>query len=74
MSAYGPFTVAAPRGYRWGMKKQRFWNTDLIELFKLWFSDMGTFLMTLVMFVGLSLPVVIPALIMWYLLSINWTP
>ena len=74
MSGYVPFTVAAPPGYRSGMKKQRFWNTDLIELFKLWFSDMGTFLMTLVMFVGLSLPVVIPALIMWYLLSINWTP
>lgn len=55
------------------MKKQNFWNIDLIELFKLWISDMGTFLMTFLMFVGLSLPVVIPALIMWYLLSINWS-
>lgn len=54
------------------MKKQRFWNIDLIELFKLWGSDMSTFLMTALMFVGLSLPVLIPALIMWYLLSINW--
>jgi len=34
---------------------------------------MGTFLMTALMFVGLSLPVVIPALIMWYLLSTNWS-
>jgi hypothetical protein len=54
------------------MKNQRFWNVDLIELFKLWSSDMSTFFMTLVMFIGLSLPVVIPALIMWYLTSINW--
>ncbi|WP_296447691.1 hypothetical protein [Rhodoferax sp. UBA5149] len=55
------------------MKKQRFWNVDLIELFRLWINDMGTFLMTALMFVGLSLPVVIPALIMWYLLSTNWS-
>ncbi len=55
------------------MKKQRFWNVDLIELFKLWSSVMSTFLMTSLMFVGLSLPVVIPALIMWYLTSINWS-
>jgi hypothetical protein len=54
------------------MKNQRFWNVDLIELFKLWSSDLSTFFMTLVMFIGLSLPVVIPALIMWYLTSINW--
>jgi len=55
------------------MKNQRFWNVDLIELFKLWGSDLSTFLMTALMFVGLSLPVVIPALIMWYLFSINWS-
>ncbi len=55
------------------MKKQSFWHVDLIELFKLWFSDMRTFVMTALMFAGLSLPVVIPALLMWYLLSINWT-
>ena len=55
------------------MKKQRFWNVDLMELFKLWSSDMSTFFMTSLMFVGLSLPVVIPALIMWYLSSINWS-
>lgn len=56
------------------MKKQRFWNVDLIELFRLWISDMGTFLMTALMFVGLSLPVVISALILWYLASIDWHP
>jgi len=55
------------------MKKQRFWNVDLLELFKLWLSDLLTFLMTLLMFLGLSLPVVIPALIMWYLMATNWS-
>lgn len=55
------------------MKKQGFWNVDLIELFRLWLSDIGTFLMAALMFLGLSLPVIIPALIMWYLLSINWS-
>jgi hypothetical protein len=55
------------------MKKQRFWNVDLIELFKLWGGDMSTFLMTLLMFFCLSLPVVIPALIMWFMFSINWS-
>ncbi len=55
------------------MKKDRFWNVDLIELFKLWGSDLSTFFMTLLMFLGLSLPVVIPALIMWYLMATNWS-
>lgn len=55
------------------MKKQRFWNVDLLDLLKLWSSDLSTFLMTLVMFLGLSLPVVIPALIMWYLMATNWS-
>lgn len=54
------------------MKHQRFWNVDLIELFKLWLSDMGTFLMTALMFVALSLPVIIPMLVLWYLFSIDW--
>lgn len=55
------------------MRKQRFWNVDLIELFRLWISDMGTFLLTALMFAGLSLPVVIPTLILWYLSSINFS-
>ncbi|MDO8447397.1 MAG: hypothetical protein Q7T10_01150 [Rhodoferax sp.] len=71
--ATGLFAKPAVRGYRSGMKKQSFWNVDLLELFRLWISDMGTFLMTTLMFVGLSMPVVIPALILWYLLSINWS-
>ena len=61
-------------GYRSGMKKQGFWNVDLVELFKLWISDISTFLMTLLMFMALSLPVVIPGLILWFLWSFNWRP
>lgn len=61
-------------GYRSGMKKQSFWNVDLVELFKLWISDISTFLMTMLMFMALSLPVVIPGLILWFLWSINWRP
>ncbi|MBP6718541.1 MAG: hypothetical protein KA173_06730 [Rhodoferax sp.] len=56
------------------MKKSNFWDVDLIELFKLWISDISTFLMTLLMFMALSLPVVIPGLILWFLWSINWRP
>lgn len=51
---------------------QRFWRVDLIDVFREWASDMSTFLRTTVMFVVLSLPVVIPALVLWYLSSINW--
>jgi hypothetical protein len=55
------------------MKQQHFWNVDLVELFKIWIDDMQTFLLTALTFVGLSLPVVIPTLILWYLSSINWS-
>ena len=65
-----------PRDWRIvrNMKKQSFWNVDLVVVFKLWWSDINTFLMTLLMFVFLSLPVVIPALIMWFLVAIKWSP
>lgn len=55
------------------MKQQNFWNVDLVELFKVWIDDMGTFLLTALTFAGLSLPVVIPTLILWYLSSIDWS-
>jgi hypothetical protein len=55
------------------MEKQRFWNVDLGELLREWGSDMSTFFFTFLMFVGLSMPVVIPALVLWYLSSINWS-
>lgn len=56
-----------------GMKKDTFWSADLLDLFKLWGRDLVTFLKTLLMFAALSLPIVIPALIMWLLLSMNWS-
>lgn len=56
------------------MKKPSFWEVDLVELFKLWISDISTFLMTLLMFLVLSLPVVIPGLILWFLWAIDWHP
>jgi hypothetical protein len=62
------------QGYRSGMKKQHFWNVDLLELFRMWISDIGTFLLTALLFVGLALPVIIPSLILWYLWSIDWHP
>ncbi len=55
------------------MKEQRFWDVDLIELFKVWIADMGVFLLTALTFVGLAIPVIIPTLILWYLYSINFT-
>ena len=55
------------------MKEQRFWDVDLIELFKVWIADMGVFLLTALTFVGLAIPVIIPTLILWYLYSLNFT-
>jgi hypothetical protein len=53
-------------------QQQRFWNVDLIELFRVWIADMGTFLLTALTFVGLAIPVIIPTLILWYLYSIDY--
>ena len=54
------------------MKEPRFWDVDLIDLFKVWIADMGIFLLTALTFVGLAIPVIIPTLILWYLFSINY--
>lgn len=54
-------------------QQQNFWDVDLIALFRVWVDDMGTFLLTALTFAGLSLPVVIPTLILWYLSSINFS-
>lgn len=65
------------------MKQQeRFWNIDLILVFKglfavmrEWFSQMKTFLMMALTFIAIALPVLIPAFIMWYMAgfpSIPW--
>ncbi|WP_394790485.1 hypothetical protein [Rhodoferax sp.] len=48
--------------------QERFWEIDLGALLVLWWNDISAFLLTALMFCALSLPVVIPALIMWVLL------
>ena len=54
-------------------RKQKFWNVDRIELFKMWSGDVGAFLMTALIFLAMAMPVVISGLIMSYLTSINYT-
>jgi len=54
------------------MKQQRFWDVDLVELVKIWFADIGVFLLTALTFVGLAIPVIIPTLILWYLYTIDF--
>ena len=44
---------------------KNFWDVDLFELAKLWFADLSTFFRTAVMFIALSLPVVLSALVLW---------
>jgi len=54
-------------------QEQNFWDVDLIELLRVWIDDLGTFFLTLLTFIGLALPVLIPTAILWYLSSINWS-
>ncbi len=54
-------------------QEQHFWDVDLVELFRIWIDDLGTFMLTALAFVGLALPVLTPTLILWYLSSINWS-
>jgi hypothetical protein len=53
--------------------KEYFWNTDISVLLRQWRQDIAGFARALLLFAGLSLPVVIPALILWFLLSINFS-
>lgn len=57
-------TLRSLRGFN--MKQQRFWNVDLIVVFKDWLQQMWTFLLTLLTFLALSLPVAISAFILWW--------
>ena len=54
------------------MKQERFWNVNLVDLFKTWFADMGVFLLTALTFIGMAIPVLIPMLVLWYLYSIGY--
>jgi hypothetical protein len=46
-------------------QQQHFWDVDLGVLLLNWWNDISTFCMTALLFCALSLPVVIPALVMW---------
>ena len=50
-------------------EEENFWDVDLVELSKLWFADLSTFFRTALMFIALSLPVVLSALVLW---AIQW--
>ena len=50
-------------------EEKNFWEVDLLELAKLWLSDLSMFLRTAVLFAALSLPVVLSALVLW---AIQW--
>ena len=53
--------------------KEYFWNVDLRILLRQWWQDISAFALALVLFLAMSLPVVIPTLVLWYLLSIGFT-
>jgi len=53
--------------------QERFWEVDLLVLLRMWWSDIAIFVATALTFVVLAMPVIIPALIMWFLMSINFT-
>ncbi|MCA3237222.1 MAG: hypothetical protein ACK5RC_11005 [Curvibacter sp.] len=50
------------------MKRQEhFWDVDLRILFKEWLSQLWTFVLTLITFLGIGLPVLISTFVLWYL-------
>lgn len=53
--------------------KEHFWNVDLRVLLRQWWRDVSAFALALVLFMAMSLPVVIPTLVLWYLFSINFS-
>lgn len=53
--------------------KEYFWNVDLRILLRQWWQDISAFALAVVLFLAMSLPVVIPTLILWYLLSIGFS-
>src|SRR4051812_3178925 len=45
---------------------ERFWNVDLRVLLLQWWQDIWVFAATALTFVALAIPVIIPALILWF--------
>lgn len=48
-------------------REDHFWNVDLLEVFKEWLSQIGTFLMTALTFLAIGLPVLLSVFFLWYL-------
>ncbi len=48
-------------------REERFWNVDLRVAFKVWLSQLGTFFLTVLTFLGIGLPVLISIFVLWYL-------
>jgi hypothetical protein len=48
-------------------RQQHFWNVDLRVVFKEWLSQLGTFFLTALTFLGIGLPVLISIFVLWYL-------
>ena len=71
---YRPVVLYTRRRARYpcGMSKQQqsqsIWHVDLVELFRDWLNQLSAFMMTALMFFALSLPVVISALVLWYMM------
>jgi hypothetical protein len=63
--------LAAPNVYQTEAaminNQEHFWNIDLVELFKDWFSQISLFLLMAVTFFGIGLPLFIAILVLWYL-------
>ena len=48
-------------------REEHFWDVDLRILFKEWLSQLWTFFLTLLTFLGIGLPVLISTFVLWYL-------
>lgn len=48
-------------------QEQHFWNVDLRDVARSWLSQIWVFLLTGLTFIGMGLPVIISAMILWYL-------
>ena len=61
------FTLATPYEALDMKRQEHFWDVDLRVLFKEWLSQLWTFVLTLITFLGIALPVLISILVLWYL-------
>jgi hypothetical protein len=53
--------------------KEYFWNVDIRILLRQWWRDVSAFALAVLLFLAMSLPVVIPMLVLWYLYTIDFS-